>query len=145
MLNSLEPNRKPPSWLQWLGNDTTRAVSSENDEAPIGCHYFYDEDECVWEVTAFAGSTEIVGGPLDGTQFTPKISVDVRAIANLFDAQPEIRWRTAANPQPSAYISVEGLARGRVIWLRVLKDCPDEFGPGRLLHASNGHVETLWQ
>lgn len=147
MSSLLESGNQPPSWVQWLGNDTVRTISCKDEnESPIGCHYFYDSDADMWEISVFAAATEIIGGPLDGTRFSTPVTINLSAFAGLFDSTPEVR--PASDPrntdQRPSHVSCEGRVRGRTVWLRVLKNAPDEVEPGRILHSDNGHVETLW-
>lgn len=147
MSSLLESGKQPPSWVQWLGNDTVRTISCDDQsQSPIGCHYFYDTESDVWQISIFAASTEIIGGPLDGTIFSTPISIDLAAFANLFDSPPNVKSNsdTSKSDHRPSYVSCEGRVRGRTVWLRVLKDAPEEFGPGRILNSDNGQLETLW-
>ena len=139
--------KQPPSWLRWFGNDAARAIVAEEGKCPIGCHYFHDAENSVWEVSVFVATTEIVGGPMDGTSYTTSLRLNISAIISLFDEVSQVYWQSESlseEDELAQHVSFEGTARGHKVWLRVLKESPAGTGPGRLLHSHSGKLETLW-
>lgn len=137
----------PPAWLRWFSNDAARGIIADEFHAPIGCHFFHNAADDEWEVTVFVSATEIVGGPMDGKKLPLQVQLDIVHVMNLFDETPAVHWQSdaiAEDDELAQHISFEGMARGHRVWLRVLRDPPEGTGPGRLLHTSDGEMETLW-
>jgi hypothetical protein len=143
----LDSGKQPPSWLRWFGNDAARAITAEEGQCPVGCHFFHDQENLIWEVSVFVATTEIVGGPMDGTSFTASLRLNISDVISLFDKVSQIFWQSDAvadDDELAQHVSFEGTARGHKIWLRVLNESPQGTGPGRLLHSQSGELETLW-
>ena len=138
---------QPPSWLRWLSNDAARGFVADEFHAPIGCHFYRNPENDEWEVSIFVSSTEVVGGPMDGRKLPLQVQLDIGHVMNLFDETPTVYWQSdavAEDDELAQHISFEGLARGHRIWLRILNEPPEGTGPGRILHAQSGEMETLW-
>jgi len=136
-----------PSWLLWFGNDVARAIIDNESHAPIGCHYYCNEDQEEWEVAIFVSAIEVVGGARDGATLTCPVQLDVSNVIKSFDNPPQIHWYaagTVVDEDVGPYVSFEGTARGHKIWLRFLAQAPVQAGPGRLLHAATGQLEDVW-
>ena len=137
----------PPSWLRWFGNDVTRAIVDNDSHAPVGCHYYCNLEQDEWEIAIFVSATEVVGGPRDGTTLPFPIQLDVSDVTDAFDEPPRIHWQAtgfSGDEDLGPYVSFEGIARGKKVWLRILAEAPLQAGPGRLLHAATGQLEDLW-
>lgn len=137
---------RPPAWLRWFANDVARGVVGDSMHTPVGCH-FHHNSSAEWEVTVFIGSTEVVGGPKDGTTIASHIQLDIGHVIGLFDTAPMVTWQTdriSADDDLRQHISFEGIARSHHVWLRILSDPPEGFEPSRLLHTSSGVIEELW-
>jgi len=147
MTGVVDSDCQPPAWLRWLGNDAAKVLSGGRQQtAPVGCHFFHDVPEDTWEVTLFVMATEVVGGPADGSQMASRFEMDVNALVSLFDSTPQLRWQSdsfADDDQLGCHLSLEGLARGRDVWMRVLQAPPPEFAPGRLYFAADGRFENI--
>jgi len=147
MTGVVDSDPQPPGWLRWLGNDVAKIISGSRQEtAPVGCHFFHDTVEDVWEMTLFVMATEVVGGPADGSHLPSYFQIDLNAVVSLFDSTPQLRWQASSyadDDQLGCHISLEGLARGREVWLRILQVPPEEFDPGRLYFADTGAFENL--
>ena len=138
---------RPPAWLRWLSNDAARGIVADEYHAPIGCHYYKNSANDEWEVSVFVSATEVVGGPMDGRTLPLQVQLDIVHVMNLFDETPTVYWQSdavATDDELAQHISFEGTARGHKVWLRILKESPEGMGPGRLLHARSGEMETLW-
>jgi len=137
----------PPSWLRWFVNDVTRGVLDRSVQPPLGCHFFFDDSTDTWEVTLFVSRTEVIGGPLDGSEVPNGLQFDVAAVTAAFDSPPSIHWQVgqlAEDDELGSHMSFEGVARGQRVWLRMKQEAPAWAGPGRLLHAADGTLEELW-
>lgn len=147
-MNCSETEIQPPSWLRWLGNDAARAFRHADDPSPpIGCHFHLDVLEDVWEVTVFPASTEVVGGPLDGTMAPARFQLDINLLAALFDQPPGIHWQSGSfgeDDELCDHVALEGKYRAREVWLRILRVAPAQAGPGRVLDAQSGDLRVLW-
>ena len=143
----MKPGKRPPAWLRWLSNDAARGIIDDEYHAPIGCHYYQNPEDEEWEVTIFVSATEVVGGPMDGTNLPQRVQLNIGHVISLFDEPPSVFWQSDKvddDDELDQHISFEGLARGNRIWLRILKNSPEGTGPGRLLHTQSGEIETLW-
>ncbi len=137
----------PPSWLRWFVSDASKGILDQASIAPLGCHFYHDAKLNTWEISIFVSRTEVVGGPGDGRMIGSGLLVDVGAVIAAFDQLPSLHWQSEAvcdDDQLGNHISLEGIARGHQVWLRILHEAPAEFSPGRLLHASHGFLEDLW-
>lgn len=137
----------PPPWLRWFVSDASKGIVDRLSLAPLGCHYFLDVEHDAWEVTLFVSRTEIVGGPKDGRAISSGLNVDLKAVGEAFDTQPLSWWQSEPVSQDDdlgSHVSFEGTARGHRVWLRILHNAPEGFGPGRLMHAQHGTVEDIW-
>lgn len=147
MTGVVDSDGQPPAWLRWLANDAAKVVGGDRTEAaPVGCHFFHDTVQDIWEITLFVMATEVVGGPDDGTHLPSYFQMDLNAIVSLFDTTPQLRWQSdsyADDDQLRCHVSAEGIARGRDVWMRILQTPPGEFAPGRLYFATEGRFENL--
>ncbi len=137
----------PPAWLQRLIDDVTSAIVDYDCHAPIGCHFYRNPATAEWEISAFVSSTEVVGGPMDGTEVNPPVQFDISAVMELFDDKPTVHWQSdsvAVDDDLAQHISFQGSIKGRRVWLRMLQGAPEGTGPGRLVHAGSGEIENLW-
>ncbi|MCP4169591.1 MAG: hypothetical protein GY758_02320 [Fuerstiella sp.] len=137
----------PPKWLQRLIDDVTSAIIDYDCHAPIGCHVYRNPTTTEWEISAFVSSTEVVGGPMDGTEVNPPVQLDIGSVMDLFDGRPTVHWQSdsvAADDELAQHISFQGTINKRRVWLRMLRGAPDGTSPGRLVHAGSGEIENLW-
>ena len=137
----------PPAWLSHLIDQITCAIIDHDSHAPIGCHFYRNPDTAEWEISAFVSSTEVVGGPLDGTEVNPPVQLDISSVMHLFDDSPTVHWQSdpvAADDELAQHISFQGDINERRVWLRILRGAPEGTGPGRLVHAGSGRIENLW-
>jgi hypothetical protein len=137
----------PPAWLQLLIDQVTCAIVDYDCHAPIGCHFYQNPDTAEWEISAFVSSTEVVGGPMDGTKVNPPVQLDIGSVIDVFSDKPTIHWQSdavAADDELAQHISFQGRINEHRVWLRILRGAPDGTGPGRLVHAGSGEIENLW-
>jgi len=142
-----ESNTSPPAWLRWFVNDAVRGIVDRQVTAPIGCHFYHDADTNVWEVSLFISRTEVCGGPADGKLVPSGLQIDIMAVCSAFDSPPAVYWQAekiSHDDELGNHLSLEGIARGFGVWLRILQNPPEWTGPGRVVHAATGNVEDVW-
>jgi hypothetical protein len=137
----------PPAWLRWFVNDAVRGIVDRHVTAPVGCHYYHDDADDIWEVSLFVARTEVCGGPADGRVVPAGLQIDIASVCSAFDSPPATYWQAEAiseDDELGNHLSFEGLARGHSVWLRIMQHPPQWTGPGRLLHSGSGRMEDLW-
>lgn len=147
MENYAESTTEPPAWLRWFVNDAVRGIVDRHDAAPIGCHYYFDSESDVWEISFFLARTEVFGGAADGKHVPSGMQIDVSAVTAAFDSVPKIYWQSekfSSEDQLGNHMSFEGVARGCQVWLRILQSPPEWAAPGRLVHAETGRIQDIW-
>ena len=140
-MNHNTMNANAPDWLRLFVDE---ALPGLLDATLIGCHYFHNVPADEWEVSLFELPTEICGGPADGMQVPSNLRIDIAAVALAFDSPPRIYWqveRICDDDELGNHLSFEGITGGFSVWLRILRNSPSEFGPGRRVHAPAGTVE----
>lgn len=147
MTHTERSGKVPPPWLRWFINDASKGIVDHGTIGPIGCHYFFDEQLSTWEISLFVAHTEVIGGPLDGSLIATGLQVDLVRIKAAFDSEPATYWQSekiADDDQLGNHVSMEGIARGNAVWLRILHEPPAFAGPGQLFHPGQGLMENLW-
>ena len=137
----------PPAWLRWFVSDAIRGIVERQLTAPIGCHFFHDQESDIWEISLFVSRTEVCGGRADGKQVPSGLQVDIRAVCSAFDFPPAAHWQAekiSHEDELGSHLSFEGNARGYCVWLRILQNSPDWTSPGRLINAQTGSIEDVW-
>ncbi len=140
-------NTNPPAWIRWFVNDAIRGIVDRSVTAPIGCHFFFDEEENLWEISLFVSRSEVFGGAADGKHVPSGLHIDIAKVCSAFDLPPATFWqaeRHSADDDLGSHLSFEGIARGAHVWLRILQQPPEWAGVGRLVHAADGTVEDVW-
>lgn len=135
-----------PEWIPELVDHACRALRLFEEDAPIGCHYF-SEDE-THEVSLFVSSTEVVGGPNDGKRVNSRYVVDVIELMTLLDEVESITWQAHIIDEDDdlgPHLSVSGTYQGESVWLRVLGETPDQFLPGRLAVVAERKFVNIWE
>jgi hypothetical protein len=124
-----------------------RGIVDRSVTAPVGCHYFHDEERDVWEVTLFISRTEILGGPGDGRVVLAGLQIDIAVVTAAFDSPPAVYWqaeRVHDDDELGSHLSFEGMARRHSVWLRILQQAPEWTAAGRVLNAGSGDFEDRW-
>ncbi|MEX0715077.1 MAG: hypothetical protein WD066_00750 [Planctomycetaceae bacterium] len=137
----------PPSWLSHLADQVAQRLRAADILAPLGCHYYRNRVLDQWEVTIFAGSTEIVGGELDGELRYSNFQLDLRELFGLFDLVDTFHWQAdqmGPDDELGPHVSVEGSFEGHPVWLRVLARPPARFPKGRNLLTDTLKLEDVW-
>ena len=147
MQGNAESRTGPPAWLRWFVNDVVRGFVDRHTAAPVGCHFFYDRDADVWEVSLFLSRTEVYGGAIDGKDVPGGLQIDISQVSAAFDFPPAVLWQAekfSSDDELGNHLSFEGIARGLPVWLRILQSAPAWTGAGRLVHATSGRIEDVW-
>lgn len=121
---------QPAAWLSGLADAIAMTVAPLTTEPlpALDCHF--TKYEGVWEITLFTESTEVVGGPEDGSIRHSPLGVRVAEILDLFQSVSSCNWQTQAfGPEDDLgpHLSIEGLYKGRMVWLRILAAAPQQF------------------
>ena len=130
----------PPDWLATLANEVAALIEPIGNMGPIGCHHHLGP--AGWEITVFAATTEVVGGPHDGRIFASKFEVDLQALIGVFSSVTAMRWQAqglGGEDELGAHLSIEGLYGGEPVNVRIPAVAPDRFEPGRkmLVHRQS--------
>ena len=80
MRTTLGLQHHPPVWLNHLITHVTCAIVDHDCHAPVGCHFYQNPGTAEWEISAFVSSTEVVGGPMDGTEVNPPVQLDISSV-----------------------------------------------------------------
>lgn len=137
--------KSPPNWLTVFTDEVTQSIHAHDVMSPLGCH-FHREGE-VWEITIFAARTEIVGGPQDGRTTHSRFDVDIKPILDQFSEVSALYWQAqslGSRDELGPHVAIEGIHKGRQIWLRVTSTAPRRFGPGRRAMVNLERIEELW-
>lgn len=123
---------QPPAWLNGLADVAARAMEPLESEClpHLGCHY--TKFEGVWEITLFVESTEIIGGPEDGSIKQATMGVRICDILNVFQNVNQCNWQSrtcATDDDLGPHLSIEGTYKGRMVWLRIVAQAPRQFPP----------------
>jgi hypothetical protein len=119
---------EPAAWLKTLADAVAQSVALIDVTAPFGCHFCFADG--VWEVTLFAEAVEVVGGPKDGAIKLSRFGVHITEILALFQDVTSCTWQAQSMGEDDdlgPHLSVEGLYKGRQVWLRVLAEPPVHF------------------
>lgn len=141
--------KSPPEWLAELANLVASEMYPIDLLAPLGCHYHYNDeiDGGQWEVTVFAGSTEIVGGEFDGMQQPSRFCLNLGSMLKYFGEVSTFHWQTAPvaeDDELGAHVAIEGTYKGQSVWLRVLAEAPERFECGRQANVYELRLEEVW-
>lgn len=134
-----------PAWLKKFAERVCQAMEFPESNSPIGCHYHFAES--TWEVTIFASSTEIVGGPSDGSRMPAPFVTDVHRVMTTFDETTSLSWQAAQmgpDDDLGTHLAIRGRFEGNAIWLRLLAEAPAGFAPGRTFNHHTGEVVNAW-
>lgn len=137
----------PPDWLEDLANVLAAEFQTLTLPAPVGCHYFYNAEDELWEVTLFTGATEIVGGRNDGARSQGKFGVDLVRLSSVFSRIDALYWQASSlgpDDELGPHISIEGAYEDQPVWVRLLARAPRRFAAGRLLKVHESRVVENW-
>ena len=136
---------EPAVWLRALADVVAKAIEPLGPTAPLGCHYV--QVEGVWEVSLFSESTEVLGGPEDGTIKQSRFAVRVTDILDVFQSISSCTWQAhSAGPDDDlgAHLAIEGTYKGRMVWLRILGQAPRQFPPRQVSPVAKLVNDDVW-
>lgn len=134
-----------PEWLSQLADRVAAQIVAVDLAAPVGCHYALVNGR--WEVTIFAGSTEVVGGPHDGRYRPSRFFLDIQGLLEYFDSIDSLAWQAqglGAEDEVGPHLSIEGTCEGHAVWLRVPAYAPRRFPPSRRADPNRELWEEVW-
>lgn len=105
-----------------------------------------------WEISMYLGSTEVVGGRVDGELRPVAFQFDLARLETIFDRIDECHWSAfpagsvEGNDEPFAaersYITIVGCYRENLLRLRVVGTPPADTAPG-LRQYADGSWEAV--
>lgn len=122
-----------PDSIQEFVNSVADLFEPFRGEARVGFECTFIEDS--WEISMFLGTTEIVGGPLDGRQMPQNFRFNLQGLFDQFDSIQSFLWNAMPdNPLlddslPMSLVVVEGVVRGQTVRLQLHPSAPEEIGP----------------
>jgi hypothetical protein len=137
----------PAAWLSGFADAVALSVEPLNSEplSALSCHFTrYDG---VWEITLFRESTEVIGGPEDGSIKPCPFGVRIADVLDLFQSISSCNWQANANgPEDDLgpHLSVEGIYKGRSVWLRILASAPRQFPRRRRIVRNRLINDDAW-
>ncbi len=138
---------RPPNWLAETVNRVATRFHSADSLAPLGCHYYHDEQHGIWEVTIFVSRTETVGGELDGKFTNSRFSVDLTGLESIFSEIERFSWQAASlgdDDDLGPHLAVEGRIKGHHVWLRIVANPPPQYEAGRIADAYDMQFRDRW-
>ena len=136
---------EPAAWLRVLADVVAKAIEPLGPSAPLGCHYV--QVDGIWEVTLFTESTEVLGGPEDGTVKQSRFAVRISEILDVFQSISNCTWQAHSigeNDDLGPHLAVEGTYKGRQVWLRILAQAPLQFPPRRVSPIAKLVNDDVW-
>jgi hypothetical protein len=127
---------EPAAWLQTFADSVARAIALAGSGTSFGCHFCRAEG--IWEVTLFAEAVEVLGGPKDGSIRKAAFGVHISEILDLFQNVSSCSWQSQSMGEEDdlgSHFSVEGIYKGRSVWLRILAEPPEHFPVRRVAQA----------
>jgi len=128
-------------WEDWIselvGQVVKDAIDVEVSGVHCGCMTLQGSDRPI--VFVYACPFEVVGGDQDGMTSSSAFSVDLAALARLFDVTDELQWQVAVTERRDGVdprISVRGTYRGNPVELAILQYPPEQAVPASQVDVS---------
>ncbi len=137
----------PPFWLAEMADRVASEIQGVDVLSPIGCHFFYDEENDQWEVALFAAGTETIGGSLDGAVRHSKFTADLIKVTGVFSVVSKVSWQALPvddGDELGPHLSIEGNYGDENVWLRILAQPPKRFQNGRFARAYEMRLDEAW-
>ena len=150
LIKQLETHGRPPRDIRpkWLAEMIEEVADLFDPFAEVGrvgfeCHV----DRNRWNVSMFLGSTERVGGRLDGRVQNIEFQFDVLRLSQLLVPIRRLEWTSfpgngSEGEYDCSYLAVDADYRDQPIRLRIFGTPPRAASPG-LRQLADGTVETL--
>lgn len=134
-----------PEWLNALIEDIAHRFEPLTGSARVGFECRLEED--AWVIRMYLGSTEIVGGPMDGRLEPVNFEVNLQDLMSRFDQVDEFFWSVFPEQaedidEGQAYVTVGGQVDGNAVRFHLFAVAPADVGPGMRLYP-NGQIETV--
>ncbi|MEI7699146.1 MAG: hypothetical protein WCK86_05075 [Planctomycetia bacterium] len=136
-----------PLWLRCFVDEVLQGIHCKVSSAPVGCHFKFERDMDLWEVTLFAGRSQVLGGPHDGMTVPTGLELDISRMLLSFEGTPGLSWQSekySDDDELGNHVLINGFCQGNHLHLRVLHDAPEWAGLSQRIHASTGRIEDLW-
>src|SRR5690349_20532387 len=89
------------------------------------------------QVWIYPTPVELVGGAHDGERVVPGFRLDLELLRQEFDSIVASGWDARSLSWPEGpHVSIEGIFRGREVYLQVLTYAPEDDEPGLKLEAT---------
>jgi hypothetical protein len=122
-------------WLDLLQDAVAACVEADSPMGPLGLRY--REEDGFWEVWVYPTPVELVGGAHDGEVVVPGFRLDLEQFRAAFASLTDFGWNALGLNDPEGpYIYVEGVFRGRQVYLQVLACAPEDEEPGLKFDAT---------
>lgn len=134
-----------PGWLEEFTEAVAGYLIPVDCLPPLGCHAV--EFDGVHEITLFFGTTEVLGGMMDGEETPARFYCDIHNITKLFDDVQSCHWQPATiapDDDLGPHVAVEGTYRGHAVWLRVLSSAPEIAQPARVADTIAREFVEQW-
>lgn len=135
----------PAVWLRDFVNSISKEVAPFGRTSPLNCHYV--QEDGVWEVSVFFEPIEVWGGPEDGSVKQIPFGVKISKLLDLFQSVSSCSWQTSqldAEDDLGAHLAIEGIYKGRSIWLRILAEVPQRLKDQPAIATTPVTHEDLW-
>jgi len=149
-LQKLESQGRPdrdarPEWLLDLIDAVAEMFEPFAEVGRVGYDCNADRDR--WNVMMYLGSTEFVGGRLDGTQQHVDFQFDILRLHALFTEIRRLEWNafpgnSGREELDCSYVAIDGDYAGNAIRLRIFSTPPRTVGPG-LRQKADGTCEPV--
>ena len=138
-----------PPWIDEFTEDVGDCVST--GRVPVAYDVWGPEEreaaenlDDPWEVHFYPSLSELVGGPEDGTQIYPGLSVDLLELQECFDDIDDLSWSNRLkNREPrynGAVLDVTGWYQGHPVWLRIFDAPPDDASVDTVIEHHSGRL-----
>ena len=130
-----EDEDEEDDWLDLLNDAVTGCIEADSPMGPLGLRY--QEEEGFWEVLVYPTPVELVGGAHDGEVVVPGFRLDLQRLRQEFESVVAFGWNALGLNWPEGpHVSIEGVFRGREVYLQVLAYAPADAEPGLKVDAT---------
>jgi hypothetical protein len=130
-----EDETEADDWLGLLQEAVSACIEADSPMGPLGLRY--REEESVWEVRIYPTPVELVGGVHDGERVVPGLRLDLEQLRQEFDSIVAFGWDALGLNWPEGpHVFIEGVFRGREVYMQVLANAPEDEEPGLKLDTT---------
>lgn len=127
----------------WLVDFVQKAADSFEPLTGVGRVGFDCEPtEGGWEARLYLGSTEFVGGKVDGEFRTNSFELDLQGLTTLFSRIDTFRWNVAGSENGGSFLTVRGVVGEQSLCVKAYSRSPQNMGPG-LRQYHDGRVQPV--